>query len=62
MNAAEVRRDRLTAVLTFGTGAMDTMAFLGLGGVFTSVMTGNMVLVGVGGATAAARWVRVRCS
>jgi uncharacterized membrane protein YoaK (UPF0700 family) len=44
------RRLLLTALLTSGTGAMDAIAFLGLGGVFASVMTGNLVVIGVGAA------------
>jgi uncharacterized membrane protein YoaK (UPF0700 family) len=34
-------------VLTLATGATDAIGFISLGGVFTSVMTGNMVLLGV---------------
>lgn len=34
-------------VLAATTGATDAMSFLGLGGVFTSVMTANLVLLGV---------------
>ncbi len=41
------RRDLLMAALAFVTGAMDAIGFLGLGA-FTSVMTGNMVLLGLG--------------
>lgn len=37
----------LVIVLTLVTGATDAIGFIGLGGVFTSVMTGNMVLIGV---------------
>lgn len=44
---AERRRDGLVAVLTLAAGATDALAFLGLGGVFTSVMTANMVLLGL---------------
>ena len=44
----ERRRDFLVAGLALATGAMDAIGFLGLGGVFTSVMTGNLVLVGLG--------------
>jgi uncharacterized membrane protein YoaK (UPF0700 family) len=35
-------------LLTCGTGAMDAIAFLALGGAFVSVMTGNLVLLGLG--------------
>ncbi len=34
-------------VLTFVTGSADAMGFLALGGAFSSVMTGNMVLFGL---------------
>ncbi|MCC5577445.1 DUF1275 domain-containing protein [Microtetraspora sp. AC03309] len=33
-------------ILTFGTGAVDAAAYIRLGGVFSSVMTGNLVLAG----------------
>jgi uncharacterized membrane protein YoaK (UPF0700 family) len=46
----EVGRDILVVALTLVTGATDAIGFLRLGGVFTSVMTGNMVLLGVAGA------------
>ncbi|REF37224.1 YoaK family protein [Thermasporomyces composti] len=35
-------------LLSAGTGATDVFAFAVLGGVFTSVMTGNLVLLGLG--------------
>jgi len=41
------RRDGLVVALTFVTGSIDAIGLLKLGGVFTSVMTGNMVLLGV---------------
>src|SRR5919107_2462652 len=41
------RRQALVVVLTFVTGAADAMGFLALGGAFSSVMTGNMVLLGL---------------
>jgi uncharacterized membrane protein YoaK (UPF0700 family) len=41
-------RDALIVVLTFLTGITDAFAFVCLSGVFTSVMTGNMVLMGIG--------------
>jgi uncharacterized membrane protein YoaK (UPF0700 family) len=40
------RRDLFLVALTFGAGAVDAVAFLGLH-VFTAVMTGNLVLLGV---------------
>ena len=48
----ERRRHRAVALLALNSGATDALGFLGLGGAFTSVMTGNMVLTGVGAATA----------
>ena len=41
------RRHRLVVLLTFVTGCADAMGFLALGGAFSSVMTGNMVLLGL---------------
>src|SRR5262249_22417768 len=35
-------------VLTFATGVIDAVSFLGLGNVFTANMTGNVVLLGFG--------------
>ncbi len=43
----ERTRDTLIVALTLVTGATDAIGFIRLGGVFTSVMTGNMVLMGV---------------
>jgi len=37
----------IAIALTFGSGAMDVAAFTRLGGVFTSVVTGNIVLTGL---------------
>ncbi|GAA4862126.1 YoaK family protein [Saccharopolyspora rosea] len=37
----------LAVVLTFGTGAVDVISFTRLGEVFSSVMTGNLVLLGL---------------
>lgn len=42
------RRHRLVVALAFATGAADATGFLALGGAFASVMTGNMVLLGLG--------------
>jgi uncharacterized membrane protein YoaK (UPF0700 family) len=50
-------RDRLLVLLTVASGAVDALSFLGLGAVFTAVMTSNLVLLGLavgGGAFAAA--------
>jgi len=41
------QRDALVILLTLVTGSIDAIGFTRLGGVFTSVMTGNMVLLGV---------------
>ena len=41
------RRHALVVVLTFLTGSADAIGFLALGGAFSSVMTGNMVLLGL---------------
>ena len=40
-------RDALVVLLTLTTGAVDATSFLALGNVFSSVITGNMVLLGV---------------
>lgn len=44
-------RDSLVVVLTLTTGAVDAASFLALGNVFGSVITGNMVLLGVAAGT-----------
>ncbi len=41
------RRDALVIVLTLVTGSTDAIGLIRLGGVFTSVMTGNMVFLGL---------------
>jgi uncharacterized membrane protein YoaK (UPF0700 family) len=41
------RRDALVIILTLVTGSTDAIGLLRLGGVFTSVMTGNMVFLGL---------------
>ena len=43
----EHRRDALVITLTLVTGSVDAIGLLRLGGVFTSVMTGNMVFLGI---------------
>lgn len=43
------RRHTLVVVLTLVTGIADAIGFLALGGAFSSVMTGNMVLLGLAG-------------
>ena len=48
------RADRLSTalmlLLSFGTGVLDAATYLGLHGVFTANMTGNVVFVGLGAA------------
>ncbi|MFE7135218.1 YoaK family protein, partial [Streptomyces sp. NPDC057638] len=41
--------DTLPLLLTVAAGATDAVAYLGLGGVFTANMTGNLVLLGIAG-------------
>ena len=43
----EKRRDALVITLTLVTGSIDAIGLIRLGGVFTSVMTGNMVFLGI---------------
>jgi uncharacterized membrane protein YoaK (UPF0700 family) len=44
---AASRRDALVVLLAVTTGGMDAIGFIAMGGVFASVMTGNLVLLGV---------------
>jgi uncharacterized membrane protein YoaK (UPF0700 family) len=44
--AAERWRPGLTGVLAFASGSLDAVALMGLGGAFTSVVTGNLVFTG----------------
>src|SRR3954454_2828151 len=61
--AAAVDRDLLLAALTFSSGAVDAIAFLGLGKVFTAFQTGNLVFLGIGASGAGGPDVlRVGCS
>jgi len=56
-------RDLLLVGLTFSSGAVDAIAFLGLGKVFTAFQTGNLVFLGIGAADAGGPDVlRVGCS
>ncbi|TAM90487.1 MAG: DUF1275 domain-containing protein [Jatrophihabitans sp.] len=49
--ARDVRlRHAFVVLLTVNAGATDAIGFLALGGAFTSVMTGNLVLLGISGA------------
>jgi uncharacterized membrane protein YoaK (UPF0700 family) len=55
MPAEVARRLTLAAVLlTIGTGGTDVLSLTRLGGVFASVMTGNLVLLGLAAARASA--------
>jgi uncharacterized membrane protein YoaK (UPF0700 family) len=47
-------RDGLLVLLTLTTGAVDASCFLRLGHVFSSVITGNLILLGVAAATQSA--------
>ncbi len=52
-------RDLLLVCLTFASGAVDAISFLGLGRVFTAMMSGNLVLLGLAvGSGAGAEAVR----
>jgi len=44
-------RDTLLILLTVASGAVDAVCFLGIGQVFTAVVTGNLVLLGLGAGT-----------
>ena len=44
-------RDSLVVVLTLTTGAVDVISFLALGNVFSSVVTGDLVLLGAAAGT-----------
>src|SRR4051794_25131663 len=50
--SAERLRQTLVVVLAVVSGATDAIGLLALGGAFTSVMTGNMVLLGVSASSA----------
>ena len=41
------RRDALVVTLAFASGFIDALAYLGMGGIFVSNMTGNTVLLGL---------------
>ena len=49
--AAAGRRDFLVVVLAFGSGVADVTTFLALGKVFSSVITGNLVILGLAAAS-----------
>jgi uncharacterized membrane protein YoaK (UPF0700 family) len=46
-SSAADRRNALAITLTLATGSLDVIGFTRLGGVFTSVMTGNVALLGL---------------
>jgi uncharacterized membrane protein YoaK (UPF0700 family) len=46
---AVATRNLLVACLALNSGATDALGFVALGGAFTSVMTGNLVLLGLSG-------------
>lgn len=48
---AHPRHRVLVVLLASTSGALDALGFLALGGVFASVMTGNLVLLGLGAGT-----------
>ncbi len=50
----EAARDTLVVLLTITTGVVDAACFLGLGSVFSSVITGNLVLLGLAAGTQSA--------
>lgn len=52
-------RDALAIVLTVNTGVTDALGFICLGGAFTSVMTGNMVLLGLAAGTGDGKLARL---
>jgi len=51
VQAGQRLRDSLVVLLAIGSGAADVTAFLVLGNVFSSVITGNLVLLGLAAAT-----------
>lgn len=57
---ATTSRTHVTVLLalTFATGIIDALSWLGLNGVFTANMTGNVLIIGMGAANAGgARWL-----
>src|SRR3954451_593 len=61
--AGAVDRDLLLVGLAFSSGAVDAIAFLGLGKVFTAFQTGNLVFLGIdAGGAGGPDALRVGCS
>lgn len=57
--SAETIRDVLLVCLTFASGAVDAFSLLGLGRVFTALMSGNVILLGLAaGSSAGSRALR----
>lgn len=50
LTSATTLRNRLVVLLAVTSGVTDAVGFLALGSAFTSVMTGNLVLFGIGAA------------
>lgn len=48
INTQFTRRDWLLMGLTFATGGIDAISYLGLGKIFSAFMTGNLVFLGFG--------------
>jgi len=46
-SSVNLSRDALLLILTWAAGAVDALSYLGLGHVFTAMMTGNTVLLGL---------------
>jgi uncharacterized membrane protein YoaK (UPF0700 family) len=46
-SSVTLSRDALLLILTWAAGAVDALSYLGLGHVFTAMMTGNTVLLGL---------------
>src|SRR5690242_18322148 len=44
---ATLSRDTMLLVLTWAAGSVDALSYLGLGRVFTAMMTGNTVMLGL---------------
>src|SRR5436189_5617045 len=47
LSSAALSRDAMLLALTWAAGSVDAISYLGLGQVFTAMMTGNTVLLGL---------------